>query len=148
VQSKLKAAGLGRSQKFGKDEAMGAWERMVENFFARLDGPLHFRFIMQPLMATIFAVIDGIKDAKSGNPPYFFSVVSDPTKRKELLKLAWKRVGKIFILAVILDVIYQLKVHHWIYPGETLIVAFVLAIVPYLLLRGPANRLARLFLKK
>ena len=120
------------------------WHRYIESLFARLDGPLHFRFIVQPTMAAIFAVIDGVKDAKLGRPPYFWAVVSDPEQRKELVKLGWKRVGKIFILAVILDVIYQLKVTHWVYPGETLTVAILLAIVPYLLLRGPINRLVRL----
>jgi len=127
---------------------MGTWERMIENFFARLDGPLHFRLIMQPLMATIFAVIDGVKDAKLGNPPYFWTVASDPKKRKELLKNGWKRVGKIFILAVVLDVIYQVIVNRWVYPVETLIVAFILAILPYLLLRGPINRLLRMYKRK
>jgi hypothetical protein len=120
------------------------WQRVIQNLFARLDGPFHFRLIVQPLMATIFAIIDGIKDARLGNPPYFWAVASNPKQRKELLELGWKRVGKIFILAVVLDVIYQLKVNHWIYPGETLMVAIVLAIVPYLLVRGPINRLIQL----
>ena len=120
------------------------WHRYIESLFARLDGPLHFRLIMQPTMAAIFAVIDGVKDAKLGRPAYFWAVVSNPEQRKELLKVAWKRIGKIFILAVILDVIYQLKVTHWVYPGETLTVAILLAIVPYIVLRGPINRLVRL----
>jgi hypothetical protein len=68
-------------------------------------------------------------------------MVSHPEHRRELLMVGWKRVSKVFILAVILDVAYQLKVNHWIYPGETLFVAFILAIVPYLLLRGPINRI-------
>jgi hypothetical protein len=42
-----------------------------------------------------------------------------------------------------MDVIYQWIVQRWIYPGETLIVAMALAVIPYLLLRGPVNRLAR-----
>lgn len=116
-------------------------DRFFGNLFTRLDGPLHFRFILQPLMAIIFATLDGIKDAKLGRPAYFWAVVSNPEQRKELIKLGWKRIGKIFILAVVLDVIYQVKVYHWFYPGETLFVAIVLAIVPYLLVRGPINRL-------
>lgn len=124
------------------------WQRIVENLFGRLDGPLHFRFILQPLMAFVFAAIDGVKDAKVGKPAYFWAVATNPAHRKELLKDAWKHVGKIFIIAVILDVLYQLKVHHMIYPGETLFVAFALAIVPYLVLRGPVNRLLRLWKKK
>ena len=124
------------------------WQRIVENLYNRLDGPLHFRFILQPLMAVIFAVIDGIKDAKLGKPVYFWSVISNPEHRKELVKDGWKHVGKIFILAVVLDIVYQLIVNRWIYPGETLIVAIILAIVPYVLLRGPVNRITRIFKKE
>ena len=119
-------------------------QRIVEDLFARLDGPLHFRFIVQPLMAIIFAVIDGVKDAKAGKPAYFWALLSTPGDRKELVKQGWKSVGKIFILAIILDVIYQMKVHSAVYAGELLIVAFALAIAPYLVVRGPINRLARL----
>jgi hypothetical protein len=122
---------------------MEIWNRVVENLFGRLDGPLHFRFFMQPAMAILFAVIDGIKDAKLGRPAYFWAMVKNPDQRKELLKVGWKRISKIFILAVILDVIYQIKVYHWFYPGETLIVSILLAIIPYLLVRGPIERLVK-----
>jgi hypothetical protein len=117
------------------------WHRYIDSLFARLDGPLHFRIIMQPAMAAILAVIDGVKDAKLGKPAYFWEVVTSPEHRRELIEGAWKRIGKIFILAVILDVVYQLIVTHWVYPGETLTVAIVLAVVPYILLRGPVNRI-------
>ena len=126
---------------------MGTWQRIIENLFARLDGPLHFRLIVQPLMATLFAVIDGVKDAKTGKPAYFWAMLSTPENRKELLKDGWKKVGKIFILAIVLDLIYQLKVQSTVYPGEILIVAFILAIVPYVVLRGPVNRVVRLWKK-
>jgi hypothetical protein len=118
-------------------------QRIVEDLFARLDGPLHFRLIAQPLMAIIFAVVDGVKDAKSGEPAYFWALLSTAQYRKERMKEGWKSVGKIFILAIVLDVFYELKVHSTVYPGETLIVAFALAIVPYLLVRGPINRILR-----
>ena len=120
------------------------WQRIVVNLFGRLDGPLHFRFIMQPLMAVIFAVIDGVKDARAGKPAYFWAMIFTPEHRKALMKEGWKSVGKIFILAVVLDITYQVIVFHRLYPVEILIVAFLLAIVPYILLRGPVNRLMRL----
>lgn len=123
------------------------WQRVVGNLFGRLDGPLHFRFFLQPFMAIMFAVIDGVKDAKQGKAAYLWAVMINPEHRRELLKDGWKRAGKIFILAVVLDLVYQLIAFHWIYPGELLIVAFFLAIVPYALLRGPVNRIARLFSK-
>ena len=120
---------------------MDLLNRFFGSFLPRLDGPLHFRFIMQPTMAIIAAVIDGIKDAKVGRPPYFWDIVKNPARRMENFKLAWVRIGKIFILAVVLDVIYQIKVYHWWYPGETLAVAILLAIVPYIIVRGPINRI-------
>lgn len=126
---------------------METLQRIIENLFGRLDGPLHFRFILQPLMAFIFATIDGLKDAKAGRPAYFWAIFTRPEHRRELLKDGWKHFGKIFILAIILDAVYQLKVQHTLYPGEMLFVALVLAVVPYVVLRGPVNRIARVLKK-
>ena len=119
--------------------------RIVENLFGRLDGPLHFRFILQPLMATLFAIMSGIKDAKTGKEAYLRKFVCHREYRREMIKDGWLHVSKLFILAIVLDVIYQLKVFHRFYPGETLITAFILAIVPYLILRGPVNRIVKMF---
>src|SRR5258708_37275047 len=105
---------------------MGVWERIVGDLFARLDGPLHFRFIVQPLKAIIFAVIDGVKDAKAGRPAYFWGLLSAPHNRKEILKAGWESVGKIFILAVILVVIYHQKVHSTVHLRQPRTMAFFL----------------------
>lgn len=124
------------------------WQRIVENIFGRLDGPFHLRFIMQPLMATIFAVLDGLKDAKTDKPAYLWAVAFNPSHRRELLTNGWKSVGKIFTVACVLDIAYQLIIFHRIFPLEVLIVAFLLAIVPYALLRGPVNRVKRIGTKQ
>jgi hypothetical protein len=113
----------------------------IQDLFARFDGPLHFRFIVQPLMAIAFAVIDGVKDAKACRPAYFWALLRTSGSRKEIMKEGWKSVGRIFILAIVLDVIYQMEVHGTVFAGQLLTVAFVLAIVPYLLVRGPVNRI-------
>lgn len=123
------------------------WLRFVRNLLGRLDGPMHFRIVVQPLMASIFGVYSGIKDARAGRPAYLWVVVLNPERRHELIGEAWKHVGRIFIFAVVLDMGYQIYVHRAFYPGETLLVAFVLALVPYFIVRGPANRIARLFRK-
>lgn len=117
--------------------------RVAEHMIARTTGPLHFRLVLQPLMSVIFAVIDGRKDARAGNPPYFWSMLTIPAHRTEMIRSGWKSVGKIFILALVLDAIYQFIVEHFVYPGEAIITAFVLAIVPYVLLRGVVTRLIR-----
>jgi hypothetical protein len=119
--------------------------RIVHDIFGRLDGPLHFRFILQPLMASIFAIRDGLKDARAGRPAYFWSLFTESSARREMLRDGWKSVGKIFILAVVLEIVYQIIVFRWLYPFEMLLVAVLLALVPYLLLRGPVNRIKRSF---
>jgi hypothetical protein len=119
------------------------WMRAVGNLADRVSGPMSFRFLLQPIMAAIFAIVSGLKDAKAGNPPYFWSLLSDKSQRVTMLKDGWKSVGKVFVLALLLDLVYQIIVLHFVYPGEMLIVAVLLAIVPYLLLRGLVTRLAR-----
>jgi hypothetical protein len=115
--------------------------RIFENLIDRVSGPMKFRLFLQPLMATIFAIRDGRKDAREGRSPYFWAVFTDPEHRRELLRDGWKAVGKVFVIAVIIDAVYQFIVLRWFYPGEALIVAAILAFVPYLLIRGPVNRL-------
>ena len=119
------------------------WTRIVENMAGRISGPMKFRLLLQPTMAAIFAIRAGLADAKAGKPPYFWALFTEPSHRANMLKDGWKSVGKIFVLAIVLDVVYQIIVERFVYPGEALIVALVLAIVPYLLLRGLVTRLAR-----
>ena len=117
--------------------------RIVHDDFGRLDGPLHFRILLQPTMAIIFAIRDGLNDARQGRPAYFWSLFTEPMHRRERLRDGWRSISKIFIIAVVLDIAYQLIVFHWFYPFETLTVAVFLALIPYLLVRGPVNRIMR-----
>ncbi|WNG21616.1 hypothetical protein [Cystobacter fuscus] len=115
------------------------WREIAE----RPDGPMAFRFYLQPLMAMLFAVRDGIKDAHAGRPAYFWALFTDPTHRRERLREGWHAVSRLFFLAVVMDTIYQLTVLKGPRPIQGVLVAVVLALVPYVLLRGPVNRLAR-----
>ena len=119
------------------------WTRIGSDLVERVTGPMKFRIVLQPCMAAFFAIRAGLADAKAGKPPYFWSLFSAPAQRKELLKDGWKSVGKIFILAIVLDVVFQVIQIHFVYPGEAIVVAFILAILPYLLLRGLVTRLVR-----
>src|SRR5512143_3155388 len=102
-------------------------DRVGEMLLGREHGPLRFRLVLQPLMAVILAIRVGLRDAREGRPAYFFwAVFTDPTRRSELLRLAWKDVGKVFVIACVLDVAYELIVYHWICPGQAVIVAVVL----------------------
>ena len=120
-----------------------AFRRGWENLIGRSDGPMTFRLIMQPAVAIVFAIRAGLKDARHGQPPFLWAVFSNPGHRHELLRQGWKDVGTVFIVALILDSIYQVIVHSGIYTLELLLAATILALVPYALLRGLVTRLAR-----
>ena len=113
------------------------------DFIDRLDGPLHFRFFVQPLMAILFAVRDGRRDAREGRSAYLWSLFTDPDERRYLLESGWKGISKVFVLAFALDVIYQFLEWHGLKPLQALLTASVLAVLPYALLRGPINRLVQ-----
>ena len=121
----------------------GIWDRVGTQLIARVSGPMKFRLVLQPCMAAFFAIRSGLADAKTGKPPYFWTMVSDHKERAELLRDGWKSVGKVFILAIVLDVIYQIIELHFVYVGEAILVAFILAFLPYLILRGIVTRIAR-----
>jgi len=110
----------------------------------RLSGPLKFRFILQPGMAIFLAVRSGLKDVKDGKPAYFWALLTgNAAEREAMLKDGWKSMGKLFIAAIVMDLIYQYIVDRWVYPSEAVLVAVFLAVVPYLLVRGPINRIVR-----
>jgi hypothetical protein len=114
-----------------------------ENVIGRPDGPMNFRLIMQPAMALFLAVRAGLRDARDGQPPYLWTILSNRDRRRGLLRQGWKDVRNLFIVALALDSIYQVIVHSMIYPLELLLTATMLALVPYALLRGLVTRIAR-----
>ena len=118
--------------------------RLWQNLYGRLSGPLNLRLIIQPAVATILAIRAGLRDAHQDRAPFFWALLWNPAHRRELLRQGWKDVGKVFVLATILDVAYQLIVHRGVYSLELLITTVTLAIVPYLLVRGPISRIAKM----
>jgi hypothetical protein len=117
--------------------------RFWNDLTGRIGGPMSFRFFLQPAMAMIFAIRDGLRDAREERPAYFYSLLTDPANRRSRLREGFKAVARVFVFAIIMDLFYQVIVLRWFYPGEAVIVAFVLAFLPYILLRGPVNRIAR-----
>jgi hypothetical protein len=115
--------------------------RVWEQLAGRLEGPFAFRFVLQPLMATILAIRAGVADAQDHRTPYLWSVLSDPGERPQLIRDGFKDVTRVFVFGIVMDVLYQLIVFRWVYPLQSLLVASVLAIVPYVLIRGPVTRL-------
>jgi hypothetical protein len=110
--------------------------------FGRLDGPLNLRLILQPCIAAIFGFLDGSKDAKAGAPPYFWSVTQETqAARMKLIKHGWGRIGKVLVIAFALDMLFQYLVTNSVAILGSILVAAILAILPYLIFRGLINRI-------
>jgi hypothetical protein len=116
--------------------------KFFSDLFGRLHGPFSFRFVLQPLMALLYATRDGLADARAGRPPYFWTLFTRPEERSRLLREGWKAVTRVILLGVAMDTIYQLIVFRWIHPVQLVVVVLGLAFLPYVILRGPIRRIA------
>ena len=121
----------------------------MDEFFTRAwihligmtEGPMSGRLLIQPLVACILAVRAGLRDSRENKPPFFWAMFFDPWHRRYMLRQGWKDIGKVFVIAVILDIVYQFVAFSARYPGEAIIVAILVAVVPYLLVRASVTRL-------
>jgi len=116
--------------------------RFVSDLAGRLSGPFSFRFLLQPLMATLYALRDGMADARANRSPYFWSLFTEPEQRRQRLHEGWKAVARVMALGVFMELVYQLMVFQWVYALQLVVVVLGLALLPYVILRGPIERIA------
>ena len=120
------------------------WHHLIE----RPDGPMRFRFVLQPVMAAIAAIHDGRSDARLGRTPYLMTVLRNPQERIGRLRDGLNATARIILLGLTMDIIYQAVVLRTFYPDEALVVALLLAFVPYLIIRELVVRIARMRIRR
>jgi hypothetical protein len=119
------------------------FKRIWHDLIERPDAPMRFRFVLQPLMAAIVAVRDGLKDARTGKSPYFWTMLDNPRERTRRLNEGLNATARIVLLGLVMDAIYQTIVLGQFYPAEAVVVALLFCFFPYVIMRGPAERIAR-----
>jgi hypothetical protein len=67
----------------------------ASDLHGRISGPFSFRFILQPTMAMIYALRDGVRDAKHGRPAYFWTMLTRPSEGRHLLAEGWNAVMRV-----------------------------------------------------
>jgi hypothetical protein len=115
--------------------SMDVQRRFWSDIVARESGPMTFRFYLQPAMAAIAALHDGLRDTRRGHRAFFWTAWRDPTIRTGRLREGLTATARIVLLGLSMDVIYQLRVLHTFYPVEALLMAILLAVVPYFIFR-------------
>jgi hypothetical protein len=119
------------------------WHQLID----RADAPMRFRFILQPVMAAFLAIRHGLNDARTGRSPYFWTMLGNPRERAQRLNEGLNATARIIFLGLLMDAIYQVIVLRRFYPAEAVIVALLFAFIPYVIIRGPATRIARRWLR-
>jgi hypothetical protein len=117
--------------------------RFWADILDRIHGPMTFRFYLQPAMALLAALPDGIRDARLGHKSFFWSALWDrdiPTGR---LREGLISTARVVLLGISMDVIYQFKALDRFYPAEALMMAILLAVIPYFVFRWIVERVAR-----
>ena len=76
--------------------------RIVTDLVGRLTGPLTLRLYLQPGMAMLFAIRDGLKDARAQRPPFLWTVFTSREDRRALIRDGWKSIGRVYVLAFVL----------------------------------------------
>ena len=130
------------------DTILHLLSRGVDELLGRFSGPLNFRLFVMPTVVTILAIRADLRDAREGRLAFLGAFLTDPTERRRLFRSAMKDIGRIFIVAIVLDTTYQIWVLRSFHIGQLVIVAVVCAVVPYVIVRGPITRLARLLYSK
>ena len=116
--------------------------RFWADIFERVDGPMSFRFYLQPTMALIAAVPDGIRDTRLGHKSFFWSAWWDKGASAGRLREGLASIARVMLLGISMDVIYQFKALDRFYPVEALMMALLLAVVPYFVFRWIVERAA------
>src|SRR5262245_25540290 len=115
-----------------------------EDIPKRLTGPGRFRFVLQPTIAILLGIRDGLLDGRAGRPPYLYNLLFRQGQRRELLRSGFDTVVNLILMGILLDSIAQWLILGASYPGAALVIGPVLITIPYVLARALANRMARL----
>jgi hypothetical protein len=116
----------------------------LEDIPKRLTGPGRFRFVVQPVIATLLGIRSGRADARAGRPPYLYGLLFHRGLRAELVRSGFGTVVNLLLMGILLDAVFQWVILGVSHPGAALVVGPVLIVGPYSLARALSNRLVRL----
>ena len=125
------------------DWSLEVHRRFWADIVDRVHGPMTFRFYLQPAMALLAALHDGIKDVRQGHKSFFWSALWNPAAPEGRLREGLNSTARVVLLGLSMDVIYQFKALDRFYPAEAVMMALLLAVIPYFLFRWIVEHIAR-----
>ena len=118
-------------------------EQFWNDVVSRFTGAGRFRFLIQPTVAILLGVIGGKRDATARRPPFFWSIVFREERWKEALKDGFDTINIMLIFGILADIIFQYILFGIVHIIPALLLGPMLITIPYILARGPSNRIFR-----
>lgn len=118
------------------------FEWLAQGAARRFSGPGHVRLIIQPVVAIVLGIRDGLADSRTGDPPYLVGMIFHPELRRQLLYRTVEHILKPFVIGVAIDLILQYFIFQRVRLVPAVIVGLLLIGLPYALARGITNRIA------
>jgi hypothetical protein len=118
-------------------------QRFWSDIADRVHGPMTFRFYLQPAMALLAAIPDGVKDARLGHKSFFWTALWQRNAPAGRLKEGLSSIARVILLGLSMDLLYQFKALDQFYPAEAVMMAVLLAVVPYFIFRRITEIVAR-----
>src|SRR5262249_17733047 len=121
----------------------GFWTAMVRDLTGHgiFGGTFQFRYILQPVAAIILGARIAVPDGKHCDPLFFKALKREMGQCGSLLVGAGGHAVIPLVVAFIIDSILQHMINPQFRPLESLIVGGVLVFLPFLIVRGLANRI-------
>ena len=116
---------------------------MRQHLAEMVGGPGFFRFFLQPIVAILLGVRQGLRDWRSGHPVYLFGLIRVREARWQRIREGIRSVAVPLIAALVAACAFQYVIRSRIFVGYALLYATVFVLVPYLTARGLGHRLAR-----
>ena len=120
---------------------MNPFALAFERVLARLTGPMSIRFILQPAMAIVLGVRDGLQDVREGRSPFLWDLYTRSESRDEQIHKALDRLALPLMVAIVLDAIVQLILFDRIHLLGAILVGMTVLGVPYSLAREFTQRI-------
>ena len=110
------------------------WD-IVDRVAARLAGPLSFRFVLQPVVAIVLGVRDGIRDGRQRTPPLLLDLLDHPQSCKPHLQQLLRRLLLPLTVAILLDGLVQFLLFGWVRVSGAVTAGTALMGLPYIVAR-------------
>lgn len=112
-----------------------------------LSGPGRIRFVLQPVIAFILGIRDGVRDARAGEPPYVLALFK-LSGRKVRVKQGLRQIALPLAVGVGLSLTFQYVIRRTAHLIPALLFGTVFIAVPYMVARALANRMWRPVLRR